>query len=225
MTPLSWPAWCRPSTSYLSLDSKDVDARPKGGHDGARFGFTALWMIFAFATIATAFAQPVAERLPQCLACHGENGQSQMPDIPSLGGQPEEALTIQLFVFREKLRPNNVMNEFAKDLTDSELVELAKIIAKLPPPKPPAEPPNQAQIERGRVLASQHRCGFCHNPDFSGREQMLRLAAQREDYLAKTMLDYKSGARPGYDSAMAQVLAVLNEGDIRDLAHYLAHFR
>jgi cytochrome c553 len=30
-------------------------------------------------------AQPLEERLPTCLGCHGESGTSQEPETPSLG--------------------------------------------------------------------------------------------------------------------------------------------
>jgi cytochrome c553 len=61
------------------------------------------------------------------------------------------------------------------------------------------------------------------NPDFSGREQRLRLANQREDYLLKTMREYKSGARIGYAGAMAVELRELTDADLDALAHYLSH--
>ena len=32
-------------------------------------------------------AETMAERMAPCLACHGDNGQSENPEIPSLGGQ------------------------------------------------------------------------------------------------------------------------------------------
>jgi cytochrome c553 len=38
-------------------------------------------LAFACATMLPATAQTVQERLPTCLACHGENGQSQNPDV------------------------------------------------------------------------------------------------------------------------------------------------
>jgi len=63
----------------------------------------------------------------------------------------------------------------------------------------------------------------CHNPDFSGREQMPRLAAQREDYLLKAMGDYKGGLRIGYGSAtMPEELAGFSDADLADMAHYLS---
>lgn len=77
---------------------------------------------------------------------------------------------------------------------------------------------------RGRALAARHRCGVCHNPDFSGREQMPRLANQREDYLLKAMRGFASGRRIGYGAAMTQELAGLPDEALVDLAHFLAHF-
>ena len=54
---------------------------------------------------------------------------------------------------------------------------------------------------------------------------MPRLADQREDYLLKTLEDYKSGARHGYDATMAEVLQPIDENDLSVLAYFLAHAR
>jgi cytochrome c553 len=63
----------------------------------------------------------------------------------------------------------------------------------------------------------------CHNTDFSGREQVPRLANQRQDYLLKAMREYKSGARIGYGGTMVQELVPLTDPELQDLAHFLAH--
>jgi cytochrome c553 len=52
-----------------------------------------------------------------------------------------------------------------------------------------------------------------------------RLAGQREDYLLKTLRDYKSNARRGYDATMDDVLYTLTDEDFRDLAHFLSRQR
>ena len=54
---------------------------------------------------------------------------------------------------------------------------------------------------------------------------MPRLAAQREDYLLKSLRDYKAAQRPGYDATMDEVVRPLTDADIVDLSHYLARFR
>ena len=78
-------------------------------------------------------------------------------------------------------------------------------------------------MEQGRALAQQNRCDVCHRPDFSGQENVARLASQREDYLAKTLREYKTGARHGYDATMTEVLQPISDAQIVELAYYLAH--
>lgn len=150
-----------------------------------------------------------------------------MPLTPSLGGQPSFFVVAQLFLFRDGRRGKapTPMDEFAKKLSDGDLQSFGALFAKLPPPKPPAEAANSARFERGRSLVEKRNCGICHNPDFSGREQMPRLANQREDYLLKAMRDYKSGERIGYGSAtMPEELAGFSDPDLAAVAHFLSNF-
>jgi cytochrome c553 len=165
------------------------------------------------------------ERFAVCLACHGADGQSRIAETPSLGGQPAFFVIAQLFLFREGRRDNADMTRAAKGLTNDDLLAFAERVTKLPPPPAPDEAPDPERLARGRTLTLRHPCGVCHNPDFSGREQMPRLANQREDYLLKSMREYKSGARLGYGGAMAQELAGLTDPDLIDLAHFLSHQR
>jgi cytochrome c553 len=176
------------------------------------------------------FAWPVAaetieERAAPCLACHGERGQSETENTPSLGGQQAPYALIQLFMFREKLRVFDPMNEMAKPLTDDDLRVFSDFIAKLPKPQPPADAGDLARIQRAQALVQQHRCNSCHNTDFSGKDNVPRLADQREDYLLKTMREYKDNSRHGYDGSMAEVLQPVTSEQIADLAYYLARLR
>src|SRR5205085_3578093 len=86
----------------------------------------------AFALIATsANAETIEQRIAPCLACHGEKGQSETENTPSLGGQQAPYTLIQLFMFREKLRVFEPMNEMAKPLTDDDLRLFSDFIAKM----------------------------------------------------------------------------------------------
>jgi cytochrome c553 len=167
-------------------------------------------------------AATVEERLAPCLACHGEHGQSTIPEVPSLGAQPAFYVTIQLYMFRERMRVVEPMNEATKGLSDDDIRRMAELIARLPPPLPAAEAPDPARLDRARELIQQHRCNFCHNQDFSGEQNVPRLAGQREDYLVKALREYKSNVRRGYDAAMADVMYPVTDADILDLAHFLA---
>ena len=170
-------------------------------------------------------AETFAERAAACLACHGEKGQSETSETPSLGGQPAPYLLIQLYLFREKQRAIEIMNDMTKSFTDDDLRLFSDNLAKLPPPQPTNDTPDAARLATGRALITQHRCNNCHNLDLSGRDSVPRIAAQREDYLIKTLREYKSNFRPGYDPAMAGVLAPISDAQIVDLAYTIARFR
>ena len=181
-----------------------------------------LALALACATPGIASAQSFEERLSLCLACHGEKGTSETPEVPSLGSQPSPYTLIQLYMFRQKLRLSDIMNEMAKDLTDADLQNFADTIAKLPPPQPAADA-NPARMARARDLITQHRCGFCHAADLSGNDSIPRLAAQREDYLLKSLREYKAGTCNEYQPIMAEVIQPLGDADLVELAYYLAH--
>jgi cytochrome c553 len=184
--------------------------------------FAAVLALGCFAAVPASAQQLVKERLPTCLACHGENGQSQLEGVPSLGAQQAFYVTVQLLMFREKMRVADPMNDMAKGLTDTDLQGFAEIISKLPAPKPAAGPVDDARMARAQVLAQQNRCNFCHTPNFAGQQNVPRIAAQREDYLVKAMRGYKDNSRHGYDGSMAEVMAPITDPQILDLAYYIA---
>jgi cytochrome c553 len=172
-----------------------------------------------------AAAQTVQERLPTCLACHGENGQSHNAGVPSLGAQQTYYVTVQLLMFRDRMRVVEPMNDMAKGLSDDDLEKFADSIAKLPPPQPAAGPVDDARIARAQALVEQNHCNFCHTANFAGQQNVPRIADQREDYLVKALRGYKDNSRRGYDATMADVITPITDEQILDLAYYIARFR
>jgi cytochrome c553 len=170
----------------------------------------------------SAFAAAPPEKLEVCFACHGATGQSETENVPSLGAQPSKYTLIQLFMFREKLRPVEPMTELIKVWSDADLQQAADFIATLPPPRLTADPADPARLERARVLVEQNHCNVCHRSDFSGQENVPRLAGQREDYLLKGLREYKSGARHGYEPTMAEVLQPIDDAQLVEFAYYLS---
>jgi len=186
--------------------------------------FLAAAMLIGLLT-APVRAMTYDEKLATCLACHGEKGISETSEVPSLAGMPADFTLIQLFLFRQNTRKIEIMNDLAKDMTDDDLRKFSEYFAKLAPPKASGEAADPAIAARAQAVIAKNHCASCHNPDFSGREQMPRLAAQREDYLLKALRDYKSAKRPGYDATMDEVIRPLTDADIVDLSHYLARLR
>ena len=181
-------------------------------------------LVFALIT-SCLHAETIEQRTAPCFGCHGEHGQSVIDVTPSLGAQQEPYVLIQLFMFREKLRVFAPMNDMAKSLSDDDLRAFSDVIAKLPKPAPPDDAGDAARMARAKTLAAQFRCNSCHRPDFSGGDNVPRIASQREDYLAKTLAEYKDNSRHGYDGSMADVMAPVTPEQIADLAYFLARVR
>jgi cytochrome c553 len=159
----------------------------------------------------------------QCLTCHGAQGLSSTPEVPSLAGMPDQVVVLQLIIMREKLRNVAVMGPFVEGLGDAEAEDLGAFFASLPPA--PAEdrgPADPARMATGSALAQRLRCGICHLPDFRGREQMPRLAGQREDYLLHALRQYRDNQRIGTDTQMTGILYGLTDADLAALAHFMA---
>ena len=163
-----------------------------------------------------------AQAQEQCAACHGPDGNSLTPGIPSIAGQPLRFIENQLVLIREGLRPSPQMLPFVKDLKDAQIVALAKHFSGLPAKATQSAPENPALLKRGAALAQNLRCGVCHLSDYRGQNQIPRLAAQREDWLEPVMREFRDRPRPGGDTIMAAALYGLPDADLRALAHFLS---
>jgi cytochrome c553 len=181
--------------------------------------------VLAALAAVPADAQSLNERLPTCFACHGADGTSQLPEVPSLGAQPAFYSLVQLVMFRDKLRVTEPMNQMTSGLNDDDLRKAADLISKLPPPVPVTDTPDSARVEKARALAVQNRCNFCHQANYQGAENVPRLAGQREDYLLKSLRGYKDNSRRGYDAQMSEVVYALKDEDFVDLAYFLARVK
>lgn len=173
------------------------------------------------AGVASAQTLSIKERIEQCTSCHGEGGNSQIENIPSLAGQPAFFVLNQLFLMREGVRKIEAMMPFVKDLKDSDLQELSQHFSKLPP-KGSEEKIDPALAARGKELSARMRCNNCHLEDLAGQEQMPRLAKQRIDYLIHSLKEFRDNKRSGADTQMSAAIFGASDADIAALAHYAA---
>jgi cytochrome c553 len=178
---------------------------------------------FPFAATAQSAARGAELAAQACTSCHGANGRSEQPDIPSLAGQQPDFITLQMILFREGVRQQPVMNQFAQGLPDRDIEDMAAFFASLPPGPPEDRAPRDpALFDRGRALSVRMNCGVCHLQDYRGRNQVPRIAAQRNEFLARTMSEYRDGRRIGADPQMNGAVFGTSDADLAALAHYLA---
>jgi cytochrome c553 len=186
-----------------------------------------LWMLRKgrWALLLTAFFSSFLwsqEKVQLCAACHGDDGNSTNPQIPSIAGQPKLFIETQLVLFREELRKSEQMLPVVNGMKDAEIVKLAEHFSQLPAKGMESGPADKALTQRGSQKAKELRCGICHLSDFRGQNQVPRLAGQRETYLAGEMRAYRDGKRSGGDTIMAAALYGVSDADIKALAHFLS---
>ncbi|MDP3086466.1 MAG: c-type cytochrome [Rubrivivax sp.] len=191
-----------------------------------RTGRALVWLAAAWLLggAGAALAQPPARLLEQCAACHGPGGNAQVPQFPSLAGQPKLFIENQLVIIREGLRDIPSMAEVMKGMSDEDIVALARHFAAQPLQAKPAVV-QAGSYQRGAELSRQLLCGTCHLPSYAGQQQVPRLAGQNEAYLLLSMKDFRDKPGPGRDTIMASTLRGLADGDLAQLAHYLANFK
>ena len=168
----------------------------------------------------TAMAQ-VPAKAAACLACHGENGNSSMPNTPSLAGQNARYLYLQLRDFQEGRRDNAMMSAMTAGLSKADMQELAKYFSeqKLTNKRFNADP---EKVKKGIAKAKETLCAMCHLGEFKGQNEIPKVAGQNFDYVVKTLKDFKAKDRNNDAGNMTSVASTLSEEDIDNLAHYIA---
>jgi cytochrome c553 len=156
-----------------------------------------------------------------CGACHGADGNATIPGTPSLAGQPVYFTHWQLIKYRDGRRKDPQMSPLAKNLTDTDMADLAAYFAaQRALPRPATTDP--AKVAEGKRLATLHHCASCHRPDLSGQQQVPRLAGQDYDYLLRLLRGFKAKTASDLDGTMTMAVQPLRGDDIENLVHYIA---
>jgi sulfide dehydrogenase cytochrome subunit len=64
-----------------------------------------------------------------CAGCHGTNGAASGDALPSLAGQPKDALNASLIAFKGGKRPSTVMQQIARGYSDEQIALIAAYFA------------------------------------------------------------------------------------------------
>jgi cytochrome c553 len=192
---------------------------------------------FAAAAPPAAGSQPAKRPGPAaavvCQSCHGANGEgSPAAKIPRLAGQSADYLDKQLRDYASGARSNEVMQNFAKPLSEVDRTAVAEYFASLTSPSIAPNPrPTDSQLARGRQLAQQgaeaervQACDNCHGPDGSGVPHSAPyLAGQSADYLAAELQSWRQGKRKNdAGKLMSSVAERLNDADVSAVSAYFS---
>ena len=181
-----------------------------------------------------------------CVACHGEQGNSTGPAIPSLAGISYNYMIGAMLAYKydddeDKLeevidsdpdfedveafaRYSTIMGRLAKGYSEAEIKMIAAYFSQQTA-LPPRQNFDQAKAAQGKKLHAKH-CEKCHeNEGRSAEDDTGVLAGQWRPYFLYSMHDFASGER-AMPKKMRRELEKLDAstGDdgIEQLAHYYA---
>lgn len=188
-----------------------------------------LWL-----AIAAPFAVSASELAENCNHCHGKNGVSSEPEVPTIAGMSEFFLVETMVIYADGDRPcieaeypagpdkgsKTDMCKIVEGLSDAEREELAKYYAGQEYVR--AQQDFDAErAARGEKLHDSG-CKKCHEAGGTVAEDDAGfLAGQWTPYLRQSMEHYGAGTRV-MPKKMKPKFEKLSADEIEDLLHYYA---
>ncbi|QXL83116.1 cytochrome c [Comamonas sp. NLF-1-9] len=175
-------------------------------------------------------AQGEASYTAVCAACHGADGNSMLPNTPSLAQQFPEYLAKQLHEFKSGKREDAVMQGMAATLDDAGILNVSAWLGAQKAKDGAAKNAELAAVgERIYRGGAQDRgvaaCAGCHSPNGAGiPAQYPRLAGQHQDYTIKQLAEFRDGKRAN-SATMHDVAKYLTDREVQGLADYIAGLR
>lgn len=152
-----------------------------------------------------------------CANCHGEDGNSKLPEVPNLAGQNPAYVLEQIRKFGSGERKNEFMQGLIKLLKEEERVQITLYFANagVVPGRGDAK-----LLARGQQLYDK-LCARCHGAQAYGNETIPRLAGQKAVYLQQSIKRYRDQTGERYDPQMVIATGGLKNEDVAALANYI----
>ncbi len=165
-----------------------------------------------------------------CVACHGLDGMSPIPNNPNIAGMPPQYIAEQLLHFKEGKRKNAIMAGMAAGLSATDMKALGEYYFAQRP-KYNAVARDKALAEKGQKIyragiaeAKVPACAGCHGGAGAGiPAKYPRLAGQWPEYSLAQLKAYASGERQ--HPIMATITSRMRDNDILAVSEYLAGMR
>jgi len=168
-----------------------------------------------------AWADTIEEKAALCGACHGQKGIPEDPTTPIIWGQNAGYLYIEFRDFQKGARKDYRMTPIAQYVVKEDALALAEYFASKPWPSTGAPSAPKAVKDAAMVAINSVVCTSCHLEQFQGDSSVPRLAGQEREYLAKTMTDFRTGARAN-NPGMSDLIHTVTPEQLTAIANYLA---
>jgi cytochrome c553 len=152
-----------------------------------------------------------------CFGCHGEDGNSRLPGLPSLAGLQPAYLRSALNAYLDGRRSDNIMVNFRHSLHDRQVNHLVAYFASRTRHK--TDLPAKGSVQRGK--RASRACVGCHGPNGNSLNLTIpSISGQNADYLVKAINGYRDGTRKS--ALMRDAVRKLSDRTVADLAAYYA---
>lgn len=173
-------------------------------------------------------AEPIVTKI--CASCHGQDGNSPLPDLPKLAGQVPKYLLLQLKAFQQGHRENKAMAPIVATLSEDDMVNLAAFFS--------GQKPSPGEVTKPELLATGKRiymgqnatddalsCADCHEVNGTGTDKYPRIAGQHVDYTLKQIKLLATHVRNAKVKAMQNAAERLTDQEAEAVAQYLASMK
>ncbi len=151
-----------------------------------------------------------------CGACHGGDGNSKIPGMPSLTAQHPDYFVASMQAYQSGARTHNMMQMLVASLDDAAISDMGLFYALQ---EPAAATGGAGDVEAGRVAAQA--CASCHgDTGNASAPDMPTLAGQDATYLARSSKMYIDGQRE--HTGMTSAMAGFDDTDIANMAAFYA---
>lgn len=174
------------------------------------------------AGLAQATERDIGGLAATCHSCHGVNGVSVGPNMPSIAGQGESYLKRVMLEQKHDKRYSSIMGRLLRTYSDEEVARLASHFAAQRWENATVKS-EMALVNRGRQVSRQS-CQNCHGASGEKVEDGApRLAGQWPDHLFWATMKYVDRTFPGKPphEKMAERCAELSVEDVRAVSHFL----
>lgn len=162
-----------------------------------------------------------------CIACHGPDGNSPVPNFPKLAGTHASYLLKQLEDFKKKRRHSDIMAPIVTELSDADMANLAVYFSEQK--AAPGVVGNPALLDAGKQVWNEGNpksgvpaCSGCHGEKGQGDERYPRLAGQYVEYTTMELNLFRESKRKNDKKLMQAVADRMTEQEIKAVAEYIA---
>ena len=168
----------------------------------------------------------------QCVACHGQQGNSNNPIWPNIAGQHASYLSKQMHDFISENRKNAQMAGIVANLSEEDVVNLSAYFATQKHQTGLAHPVyvavGQTIYQAGDSNTGLPACMACHGPKGTGNPaaNYPKLSGQHAQYTIAQMRAFKAEQRNNDKNAvMRSIASKMTEAQIKAVAEYIQGLR